>query len=194
MPAISPGEGALAAGDSVSAELVYEHEINADGGTYVRDLANQIQGQIDGLNQDLVDGGIRGLRDKITNYQLDKTNIDRTGRSFARTFKRRFNRARGFPSEAPVLDDATGERMAPLHEQDMALGGDPRGVTRMGIARNDFIIGGQADDLADQISTADDSVTRFTWRLVVRGLGRGGTRTFAEGDNIQDIPKFLARP
>jgi len=63
---VAAADGAIAAAnggeattpDAVTVELVYEHEINAGEGTYLRELADQIQGQIDGLNNDL--GGVKG--------------------------------------------------------------------------------------------------------------------------------------
>lgn len=180
--------------DVVTVNLVYDHQINADKRTYIRELMDQIQGQVDGFNRDLEEGGVQGLRDKITNYQQNSDDIDRIGRSSAKQFKRLYNRAREFPKDAPIYDTATGERLSPPHEQDMAVGGDPRGVTRLGLARNDFIIGGQADDIAGQIFAADDSVTRFSFRLIVRGLGRGGTRQFFGTDDRNGIPEFLPRP
>jgi len=199
---VAAADGAIAAADggeattpdAVTVELVYEHEINAGEGTYLRELADQIQGQIDGLNNDLAEGGVQGLRAKITSYQQNQDAINRAGRSFARRFTRAYNRARELPRDAPIVDDVTGESLAALHEQDMALGGDARGVTRLGISRNDYIIGGQATDIATQIFDADNAVTRFTWRLIIRGLGRGGTRQFVEGDDPQTIPRFLDRP
>ena len=128
--------------------LQYNHDIKPRKSTDINDLKLQVQAQIDGFNRIIQQEGIQGLKDRINNYSPE---LEALVRAYVRTLQK-----------AP-----TGE--AHLHLPDMTTGGLPTDVDGTGNSRNNSIIGGQANRIANDILNMSDDTTIIQGILNIRG-------------------------
>ena len=106
------------------------------------------------MNQIIADEGIQGLKGRIEAYRANPS-IEAAGRAEVK--------ARG-----PAGCNDCGDPLAWLHEPDMATGGGPKDIGGTGLRRNNSILGGQANRIADTILAMPDNVNKIDWQLVVK--------------------------
>ncbi len=130
----------------IEGKLEYVHYQKENKETDIADLKKQVQGQVEGFNRIIKKEGMKGLKDRINNYNPD---VEKAGRDYVKTLE-----------PAPP-------GMAYLHEPDMRTGGDPKDVTNVGSRRNNSIIGGQANRIANDILNMSDKTTKISGILNV---------------------------
>jgi RHS repeat-associated protein len=126
--------------------LVFKHKQKPGKETNIRELKRQIRRQIIRYNKIIKQEGIDGLKRRVNGYNGD---VERAGRAHVRTLGR------------------AGENKVWLHEPDMRTGGAPTDVFGIGGARENSIIGGQADRIANDILAMPANTTRISSRLIL---------------------------
>jgi hypothetical protein len=134
--------------------IEYVHQLKEDKETNVEELQEQVDGQVAAMNKIIADEGMAGLKKRIREYRKDPQ-VEKDGRKFV---KDNFD---------PPGEDEEGNPLAWLHEPDMATGGKPEDVARKGIRRNNSIIGGQANKIADMILDMPNDTTQINAKLTI---------------------------
>lgn len=152
-----PGEKLSAASKCAKAkvgDIEYVHQLKADKETNLEELQEQVDGQVAAMNKIIAEEGMAGLKKRIRDYRKNEE-IEKEGRKYV---KDNFD---------PPGADEDGNPLAWLHEPDMAVGGDPKDVARKGIRRNNSILGGQANKIADMILAMPNDTTQINAKLTV---------------------------
>jgi hypothetical protein len=134
--------------------IEYVHQLKAHKETNQEELQAQVDGQVAAMNKIIKEEGMVGLKKRIRDYRKDPE-IEKEGRKYVKD-------QLGSPGE-----DAEGNPLAWLHEPDMAVGGNPEDVSRTGIRRNNSILGGQANKIADMILAMPNDTTQINAKLTV---------------------------
>ncbi|EPW8574856.1 RHS repeat-associated core domain-containing protein, partial [Morganella morganii] len=124
--------------------LNYRHKVKPNKVTNERELRRQIRGQIRAFNKILKAEGMEGLKKRINDYSSD---LEKQGREYVRKL------------------GSAGKDYVWLHEPDMRTGGLPSDVKRIGLSRENSIIGGNAPSISRQIMDMSDNVTKLTSKL-----------------------------
>ncbi|MFH3350913.1 RHS repeat domain-containing protein, partial [Klebsiella aerogenes] len=124
----------------------YHHKQKPNKVTDIRELKRQIRGQIRAFNRILKEDGMAGLKQRINNYNAA---LEREGRDYVKGL------------------GPAGEGNVWLHEPDMRVGGLPGDVNRIGLSRENSIIGGNASRIARQILDMPDDITKLTSKLFI---------------------------
>jgi hypothetical protein len=139
---------------SVVGKLTYRHQVKAGRTTDIADLKAQIGREVDTMNEIIGAEGIEGLQQRVLAYRADP-GIEAAGRAHVRTL-------------GPAGCTDCGDPLAWVHRLDMSKGGSPTDVSGKGLLRNNSIIGGQANRLADEILAMPSGTTRIEWELVLK--------------------------
>ncbi|MEQ5324922.1 RHS repeat-associated core domain-containing protein [Proteus sp. fly-1008] len=126
--------------------IKYNHKTKPNKTTNTRELKRQIRGQIRAFNKILKTEGMIGLKKRINNYSAT---LEKEGRDYIRTL------------------NSAGDGKVWLHEPDMRVGGLPKDVTRVGLSRENSIIGGNAPSIARQINDMSDDIIKLTSKLSI---------------------------
>ncbi|WP_311754042.1 RHS repeat-associated core domain-containing protein [Proteus columbae] len=126
--------------------IKYNHKTKPNKTTNTRELKRQIRGQIRAFNKILKTEGMIGLKKRINNYSAT---LEKEGRDYVRTL------------------NSAGDGKVWLHEPDMRVGGLPKDVTRVGLSRENSIIGGNAPSIARQINDMSDDIIKLTSKLSI---------------------------
>ncbi len=138
----------------LTAQITYYHRTKPGKVTELGDLRSQMQGQIDAMNKIIEREGMEGLKDRIMRFRSDPS-IEQAGRAHVRSLP-------------PAGCTACGDPLAWLHGPDMAAGGGATDIVGLGLLRNNSILGGQANRIADEILAMSAQVTRIEGRLVIK--------------------------
>jgi hypothetical protein len=145
-----------AADPASTAELEYRHELKPGKKTDIPEMEAQIERQVNGMNRIIEEEGMTGLKERIKRYRQDPS-IEAEGRAYVK--------------ELPPAGSRNGEPLAWPHEPDMGVGGGPRDVgPNPVILRNNSILGGNVRRLQRTILNQPDSITKLTWRLILKGI------------------------
>ena len=139
---------------AVVGNIEYVHQLKADKETNQEELQEQIDGQVAAMNKIIKEEGMAGLKKRIRDYRRNDQ-IEKDGRKYIKD------------NLDPPGEDEDGNPLAWLHEPDMAVGGKPTDVSRKGIRRNNSIIGGQANKIADMILAMPNDTTQINAKLTV---------------------------
>ena len=149
------GAAAEATADAGSVgRLTYQHQLKAGKTTDVPGLSGQIGQEVDTMNQVIKMESIQGLQQRILAYRADPS-IEAAGRAHVKTL-------------GPAGCTSCGDPLAWLHRLDMSKGGSPTDIAGRGLLRNNSIIGGQANRIADEILKMPTGTTRIEWELVLK--------------------------
>jgi RHS repeat-associated protein len=151
VPAVAPSS---AAAEASTGRLTYYHQLKTGKSTNVPDLEGQIRAQVGVMNQIVEREGIAGLQRRILEYRADPT-IEAAGRAHVKDL-------------GPAGCTECGDPLAWLHGPDMGVGGGPTDVIGKGLLRNNSILGGQANRIANEILTMPSTTKRIDWELVLK--------------------------
>jgi RHS repeat-associated protein len=150
-----PEPGPDAPSAETVAKLTYRHQIKPGKLTDIAELESQIAStQVERMNQIIQQEGIAGLKARILRYRADPS-IEAAGRAQVEKLP-------------PAGCTECGDPLAWLHGPDMAVGGGPGDVVGKGLLRNNSILGGQANRIADEILKLPSTVNRIEWELAVK--------------------------
>ena len=152
--AVAEGTIETAAAEGSVGKLTYFHQMKAGKVTDVAELSGQVEMQIQTMNKIIENEGIAGLKKRIVEYRADP-GIEQAGRAHVRSL-------------GPAGCTECGDPLAWLHGPDMGTGGGPTDIVGRGLLRNNSIVGGQANRIADEILAMPDEVTRIEGQLVVK--------------------------
>jgi hypothetical protein len=133
-------------------ELEYVHNIKEGKVTDKVELEQQIRDQVDALNKILAEVGIKGLKQRISEYSPE---LEQLGRAIVKSL----------PSAGV---DSLGRELAWLHVPDQILGAEPFAILKAGVKRNNSIVGANNKRLAGEILTLPDTITNFKFKVTYR--------------------------
>ncbi|MEW6127922.1 MAG: polymorphic toxin type 15 domain-containing protein [Acidobacteriota bacterium] len=134
--------------------IEYVHQLKKGKVTDEEELQDQVDGQIAAMNKIIEEEGMAGLKKRIRDYRKSDE-VEKAGRQYIKD------------NLEPAGEDEDGNPLAWLHEPDMATGGKPTDVTRKGKRRNNSILGGQANKIADSILAMPNDTTKIEAKLTI---------------------------
>ena len=127
-------------------ELEFVHQLKSNKITNIKDLTEQIEGQVNRMNEIISKEGMTGLKRRILNYSEE---LEKEGRKYVKTLER--------PESGKAW----------LHEPDMATGGLPSDVFRQGDKRLNSIIG-KSDRLRKDILKMPNNTNRIMPKITIK--------------------------
>lgn len=125
--------------------IIYNHKLKDGKVTDLAELNRQMDEQIAAYNKILKEEGISGLQERVAGFTPE---IEKQGRAYTSSL------------------GSVGEDKIWAHTPDMKTGGGPKDVSSIPAgARENSILGGNANRISREISEMDDDVTEFKGEL-----------------------------
>jgi tetratricopeptide (TPR) repeat protein len=135
------------AAKEIVGKLEYIHIQKPNKITNTIELERQLIEQIDAMNAILKNEGMIGLKNRIKNY----SNVVEDGRKYVKTL------------------GSAGKDKVWAHIPDMRVGGGPKDISKIPAGlRENSILGGQADKIANDILKMSDDITKIEYKLLIK--------------------------